>query len=815
MSKASGRNCADSLVSVANGLEALEPRLLLSGVNEAPVVADAWVDTEGAEVIEIDLMSLVTDDGLPLVQDHLINPSAEYEDTPLLGVDGVSNVLAYTVQGGMGTVAGIWVQRLADDGSATGAAVQLTVSEMGVQEMGGVSGDTIVYTDMDFSSPEPYVVMAVSISTGESVVVRQNDMLLEQPRIDGDTVIWRERGATGESMMMYDLSWLGTAIEPVAIGAGTSFGPAISDGLAVWGVTGDSSTPAVMGAYDVAAGVAVAIPGTPSQALGGASMGVSGPWVVFCSGPERLTPDTIQLYNIDTGEARSLTGIGGIRAVAIDGNIVTYESSLGNNRDVHAFNIADDSTYTLTTDPGPQALGGVLGDLVAYTYVVERDARIHVSQLMPGVDISLGAATGGTVELLADGTTARYTLGAEFSGSGEFTFTAADPELTSNVGTVTIVGHTNTPPVADAGGPYVLTEGVAAMLDGSGSSDADDDALTYEWDLDYDGVTFDVDAVGVAPATSFDDDVAARTIGLRVSDGSDAAIATTTLAVLNAAPEVDVWPGMGAEEGSVVDLLAIISDWGTGDTHAAVVDWGDGVVEAVAVDQEAGALTATHVYVDEGEYVTTVTVTDDDGAVADGQSVVIVTNAAPVIEMQIGDQTLFKFEQFDLLAIYSDAGADDQITAQIEWGDGVIETGLVDMAAGTIVGSHAYVADGEFTVTVSVFDGDGGVASSSIQVTVLSSADAVGSVAEKIAEMDLPTSVSASLTARLNWLGWYMNRTEGATGWRARISTFIQTVLLNSFVRKVNRWEARGEISADDAAELLHYAELIQMDVSN
>ncbi|MCP3883225.1 MAG: PKD domain-containing protein, partial [Sulfitobacter sp.] len=55
--------------------------------------------------------------------------------------------------------------------------------------------------------------------------------------------------------------------------------------------------------------------------------------------------------------------------------------------------------------------------------------------------------------------------------------------------TVTVVE--NLAPVADAGGPYVVDEGVPLILDGSASSDPNGDVLSYAWDLDEDGSTDD------------------------------------------------------------------------------------------------------------------------------------------------------------------------------------------------------------------------------------------------------------------------------------------------------------------------------------
>ena len=48
-------------------------------------------------------------------------------------------------------------------------------------------------------------------------------------------------------------------------------------------------------------------------------------------------------------------------------------------------------------------------------------------------------------------------------------------------------GAVNTVPSAAAGGPYTTTEGNGVTLDASGSSDADGDTLSYEWDVDGDG----------------------------------------------------------------------------------------------------------------------------------------------------------------------------------------------------------------------------------------------------------------------------------------------------------------------------------------
>ena len=61
---------------------------------------------------------------------------------------------------------------------------------------------------------------------------------------------------------------------------------------------------------------------------------------------------------------------------------------------------------------------------------------------------------------------------------------------------------------------------MVVTFDGSSSSDIENDPLTYEWDFDYDGITFDVDEVGASVAFNATDGLATHNIALRVTDSS-------------------------------------------------------------------------------------------------------------------------------------------------------------------------------------------------------------------------------------------------------------------------------------------------------
>ena len=167
------------------------------------------------------------------------------------------------------------------------------------------------------------------------------------------------------------------------------------------------------------------------------------------------------------------------------------------------------------------------------------------------------------------------------------------------------------PPTAAAGGPYSAVEGSPIQLDGSGSSDPDGDALSYNWSFSDGG-----SAVGIDPLHTFADD-GVYDVELLVSDGSLAGTEATTAAVVNAPPVIEgisiPLEPTAVSEG--VSVEASFLDPGTLDTHTATIEWGDGMSSDANITQGAGggSLSAVHSYQEPGVYVLTATVADDDG----------------------------------------------------------------------------------------------------------------------------------------------------------------------------------------------------------
>jgi hypothetical protein len=108
------------------------------------------------------------------------------------------------------------------------------------------------------------------------------------------------------------------------------------------------------------------------------------------------------------------------------------------------------------------------------------------------------------------------------------------------VDTVTVT-WINAAPTCDAGGPYKATvdaDTVAVQLDGSSSSDAEDDSLRYHWSLECEDAWFD-DATSATPTLYLAGDcvcVDSLTVDLAVSDGFDTTACFATVYVDDVRP---------------------------------------------------------------------------------------------------------------------------------------------------------------------------------------------------------------------------------------------------------------------------------------
>ncbi|MFO8009481.1 MAG: PKD domain-containing protein [Dehalococcoidia bacterium] len=124
-------------------------------------------------------------------------------------------------------------------------------------------------------------------------------------------------------------------------------------------------------------------------------------------------------------------------------------------------------------------------------------------------------------------------------------------------------------------------------------------------------------------------------------------------------------------------------------------------------------------FIEDGSYGVSLAVEDDDGSVSSAGGTVTVTNVPPTVDAGTG-QLAFEDEVVSLApATFTDPGAEDTHTATIDWGDGAVDPGIIDQAAGTVSGSHVYSNPGVYTVTVTVADDDGGVGTDTFRAEVV------------------------------------------------------------------------------------------------
>lgn len=227
-----------------------------------------------------------------------------------------------------------------------------------------------------------------------------------------------------------------------------------------------------------------------------------------------------------------------------DGGPITYHWDFGDgntatgSRVFNAYALSGNYTATLTVDDGYESSSATTNavilntiprcrDGLAYTY--QRNTTINFTG--EGYDcvdtdndtLSYSWDFGDGNTSTGESTTHTYTR----SGVYTVTLLVNDGEENSKpvFSTYTI---TNDAPIANGAGPYTAVKGQTLTLDGSASSDADNDILTYRWNLG-DGTT----ATGVNPTHIYNKGGRYK-VKLIVNDGEvDSVVYDTTVSVKN------------------------------------------------------------------------------------------------------------------------------------------------------------------------------------------------------------------------------------------------------------------------------------------
>ncbi len=180
----------------------------------------------------------------------------------------------------------------------------------------------------------------------------------------------------------------------------------------------------------------------------------------------------------------------------------------------------------------------------------------------------------------------------------------------------------NQPPTVQTASPVAVDEGEAVNLSASGT-DPEGNPLTYDWDLDGDGV-FETLGQEVTFSAANLDGPAAHAIAVRATDPeglSGQASGMVSVANVNPAVSTPVAPMEPVQVNTAINTTAAFVDPGRLDTHSASWSWDDGATSVGVIQEVNGAGTALggHSYAVPGVYEIGVTVTDKDGGT--GQSI--------------------------------------------------------------------------------------------------------------------------------------------------------------------------------------------------
>jgi PKD repeat protein len=279
--------------------------------------------------------------------------------------------------------------------------------------------------------------------------------------------------------------------------------------------------------------------------------------------------------------------------------------------------------------------------------------------------------------------------------------------------TVTI-NVSNVAPLADIGGPYSADEGSSLEFNAS-ASDPGNDTFNFTWDFDFDG-QYD-DAAGPNPQWTWYDEGNYQ-VGLRVEDDDgNYSFDMVAVTIYNVPPAADSGGPYFGFEGTQVAFSGSASDPGTDSlTYTWDLD-SDGQFDDADISNPSWS------WDDDGVYTIKLKVTDEDGDFEIDTTTVTIDNTAPIVDAK-GSYSGTEGSEIAFSSEVTDLGSADTFTYLWDFGDGLISTQQNPI--------HVYADNGEYTVTLTVTDDDGGVGSDSTTCSVLNSDPIIESVDDTI-----------------------------------------------------------------------------------
>lgn len=441
---------------------------------------------------------------------------------------------------------------------------------------------------------------------------------------------------------------------------------------------------------------------------------------------------------------------------------LTFEWDFGDGDNATGQNVthtyANDGNYTVTltcTDTG----GG--SDTSNFSHIVDNVdpvVTLATSLTNPSDEgqtiLFQGACTdAGTLDVLtldwdfgdSTGVTTGANVNHTYRDDGTFTvtLTCTDGDGGQGTGGFTQV-VVNIAPTASIVSVNVSLEGDSVSFGADAFDPGVFDTLTFTWDFGDSTAGTGRNTTHVYP------DNGLFTVTLTVTDTAPAStVVQKQVRVDNVAPNATASASGMTVEGAPLNFSAQVTDPGVLDTFTYLWQFGDSLISVLAAP--------THTYVDDGSYTVNLTVTDKDGGFTTTSFSVVISNVDPELTLTAPPGNLTEGVNASFTLRTTDQGTADVLTVSIDFGDG---SGPQSVPSGIgVMVSHAFPDEGNYTVVVSVSDGDGGLASAQTTVEVLNAAplllaEASAYVVDEGGRVNLTANASdygATDTVSLSW----------------------------------------------------------------
>jgi hypothetical protein len=321
------------------------------------------------------------------------------------------------------------------------------------------------------------------------------------------------------------------------------------------------------------------------------------------------------------------------------------------------------------------------------------------------------AVNGTSPELL--NTTHTYTTASVYNATLTVKFDSALNKTETDTAIITV--NENQPPIADAGPDQTVEQmspqGATVTLNGTGSSDPDNDTLTYYWN--WTGGS----AMGATPTALFP--VGNTTVTLTVADSQYNATDTVNIIVLQdtTAPVVDAGPDVTVEQESHEGTQVVLNGTATNTVSTRFnFTWSE---NSVVLKAEANVTNTILVYTfNLGAHVVTLNATDEAGNTgSDSVTVTVIDTTPPVVDA--GPDMTVEQESHEGTQVMLNGTATDVCSARFNftWSEnGVVLATMTNATDATLTYTFNL---GTHIVTLNATDMAGNMASDSVTVTVI------------------------------------------------------------------------------------------------